>query len=92
MKVEVVIKLSQRVQATVEARDNVKFLGTLERHLQMIAADAGSDAVRSLDAVRDALLPLMNSLRLIWVLSSHFSDDSVMGRLLQRIGAQIGVS
>lgn len=40
--------------------------------------------------MREVLLPLMESLRLVWVLSTHYSDDAKMASLLHRIAMQIG--
>ena len=74
---------------TEEAEDNVRFLGTLERHLRVIAAEA-ADPVQLFDAVTATLGPLLASLRLVWVLSIHYSDDATMGALLQNISLQIG--
>ena len=76
-------------QLTEEAEDNIRFLGTLERHLRVIAAEA-ADPVQLFDAVTATLGPLLASLRLVWVLSIHYSDDSTMGALLQNITVQIG--
>ena len=66
------------LQLTDEARDNVKFLGTLEHHLQIISGDstsvraAAESPAASLRAIVDALNPLMSALRLVWVLSRHY--------------------
>lgn len=45
-------------QLTTEARDNLKFLATLERHLGILEAG-------TLPAVLDAIAPLLNALRLV---------------------------
>ena len=77
------------MQATEEAKDNVKFLNTLERHLRLLA-DPPADTLKAFRLIQEALLPLMESLRLVWVLSSYYSQDDTMGMLLQQIGTQIG--
>jgi dynein heavy chain len=48
-----------------QARDNVKFLSTLERHFKAISSGA-------LSAVADGLLPLMNALRMVWIMSRYY--------------------
>ena len=78
-----------KLQATEEAKENVKFLNTLERHLRLIA-EPPSDSLKAFRSIQEALPPLMESLRLVWVLSSYFSQDDTMGKLLQQIGTQIG--
>lgn len=49
---------SDLARLTLEAQDNVKFLLTLERHFNAIASG-------SLEAVVDALLPMMNAIRMV---------------------------
>ena len=77
------------LQATEEAKDNVKFLHTLERHLRTVSEPPEAD-LEAFQSIQDTLLPLMESLRLIWVLSTYYSQDDTMGSLLQQIGSQIG--
>ena len=50
-----------------QARDNVKFLATLERHFKTISSGP-------LPAVADCLLPLMNTLRMVWIMSRHYGE------------------
>jgi hypothetical protein len=49
----------------VQARDNVKFLSTLERHFKAISSGP-------LPAIADCLLPLMSALRMVWIMSRHY--------------------
>lgn len=42
----------------LEARDNARFLGTLERHLRVLEGG-------SMQAVADALAPMLNALRMV---------------------------
>ena len=51
-------RAAPRAQLTTEARDNLKFLATLERHLGTLEAG-------ELRAVLDAIPPLLNGLRLV---------------------------
>lgn len=53
--------------APAQARDNVKFLSTLERHFKTISSGP-------LPVVADCLLPLMNALRMVWIMSRHYGE------------------
>lgn len=70
-------------QVTEEARDNLKFLTTLERHFKNITSGP-------LPAIVDTLPPTMNALRMVWIISRYYSDDMRMGALFKRIGQEIG--
>lgn len=65
-----------------QARDNVKFLTTLERHFRSISASP-------LTGILDTLPLLMNALRMIWIISRYYSDDAHMGGLFARIGVEL---
>ena len=67
----------------VEAKDNVKFLGTLERHFKNITHGA------SFQVVIDTLPTLMNSLRMVWVISRHYNTDERMVPLMERIAWEL---
>lgn len=43
-----------------------------------------------MQAILDTLPPMMNALRMVWIISRHYSDDQRMGALFQRIGREIG--
>lgn len=66
----------------LEAKDNVKFLATLERHFKNIRNG-------SFSAIVDTLPPMFNALRMVWIISRHYSDDTRMGNLLERIAYEI---
>ncbi|EFJ08822.1 hypothetical protein SELMODRAFT_131043 [Selaginella moellendorffii] len=66
----------------LEAKDNVKFLTTLERHFKTIAGGA-------LPRVLETMNPMVNALRMVWIISRHYSDDARMGSLMERIAHQI---
>ena len=66
----------------VEAKDNVKFLATLERHFKCLANG-------TLLQILDTLTPMTNALRTVWVISRHYSDDNKMGNLMEKIANQI---
>ena len=67
----------------LEARDNVKFLGTLERHLKNLAHGA------NFTIVLETLPALMNSLRMVWVISRHYNTDERMVPLMERIAWEV---
>ena len=83
------LKFSCLLKAAEEARDNVKFLNTLERHLRLISQPP-DHGLQAFEAVQNAILPLLESLRLVWVLSPYYSQDDTMGALLRQIGVQLG--
>ena len=58
--------------------DNVKFLSTLESHFDVLSHGALQDVSRT-------IAPTLRALRMVWVISHHYSDDSHMGTLLARI-------
>ena len=64
------------------ARDNLKFLATLERHFEVLETG-------SLTAVADAMAPLMAALRMVWIISRHYGDDERMGALFSRIATKL---
>ena len=66
----------------IEAKDNVKFLSTLERHLKMMGTAPLPDITESLPS-------LFNGLRMVWVLSRHYNTDERMSGLMQRIAEEI---
>jgi dynein heavy chain len=66
----------------LQARDNVKFLTTLERHFRSVSSGP-------LAGILDTLPPLMNALRMVWIISRHYSDDARMGALFARIATEL---
>ena len=66
------------VQLFEDSRDNYKILRTLERHFGAIAGSP-------VPGIPQMLLPMFNALRLVWAISTHYSDDTHMCALLQRI-------
>lgn len=67
----------------LEARDNVKFLGTLERHFKNITHGA------NFAIVLDTIPAMLNSLRMVWVISRHYNTDERMVPLMERIGWEL---
>ncbi|KAL0246114.1 hypothetical protein GEMRC1_007328 [Eukaryota sp. GEM-RC1] len=68
--------------AFLEAKDNVKFLSTLERHFKTITFG-------NFQAIIDSLPSLLNALRMVWVISRHYNTDDRMKGLLERIAWQL---
>ncbi|ORZ35435.1 dynein heavy chain and region D6 of dynein motor-domain-containing protein [Catenaria anguillulae PL171] len=65
-----------------EAKDNVKFLSTLERHFKTVAS-------APLPVVQDALPSLMNAVRMVWIISRHYNKDERMVPLMSRIAWEL---
>lgn len=66
----------------LEAKDNVKFLTTLERQFKNLASD-------DLNSVEETLPSLMNGLRMVWIISRHYKNSDKMEYLLQLISDEI---
>ncbi|PKU30569.1 hypothetical protein llap_19128 [Limosa lapponica baueri] len=77
------IVLSHLRKHHVEALDNVKFLSTLERHLKTLTYGTG------FNVVLDTIPPLMNTLRMVWIVSRHYNKDERMVPLMERIAWEI---
>lgn len=74
--------LSRPLPPYPQARDNVKFLATLERHFRAIAGGP-------LGGILDTLPLLLNALRMVWIISRYYSDDGHMGSLFARVAADL---
>ena len=66
----------------VEAKDNVKFLATLERHFKNISNG-------NLSQIQDTLESMMNAIRMVWIISRHYNTDERMVPLMERIANEI---
>ncbi|CBY09982.1 unnamed protein product [Oikopleura dioica] len=64
---------------SVEARDNVRFLQTLERHFKNL--QHSNDFCQIIDTIPS----MMNSLRMVWIISRHYNKDERMVPLMERI-------
>ena len=42
-----------------------------------------------LPKVLETLSPMMNALRMVWVISKYYSDDTAMGLLMEKIAHQV---
>ncbi|KAI9102678.1 dynein heavy chain and region D6 of dynein motor-domain-containing protein [Phlyctochytrium arcticum] len=65
-----------------EAKDNVKFLSTLERLFKNIITG-------SLSSVQDSLPSLLNAIRMVWIISRHYNRDERMVPLMSRIAWEL---
>lgn len=66
-----------------EAKDNVRFLSTLERHFKIICYGS------SFHVVAETLPSMMNSLRMIWIISRHYNKDDRMIPLMEMIAWEL---
>ncbi|NXS52178.1 DYH10 protein, partial [Brachypteracias leptosomus] len=73
------VVLSDLKKHHVEALDNARFLSTLEHHLKNLTYGPG------LTVVLDTIPSLMSALRMVWVISRHYSTDEWMMPLMERI-------
>ncbi|XP_036382121.1 dynein heavy chain 10, axonemal [Megalops cyprinoides] len=67
----------------VESVENVRFLSTLERHFKNMAT--GVD----FGVILDTITPMMNGLRMVWIISSHYNKDERMVPLMERIAWEL---
>ncbi|XP_077995609.1 dynein axonemal heavy chain 10-like isoform X2 [Glandiceps talaboti] len=66
-----------------EAKDNVRFLSTLERHFKNLTHGAG------FSIVLDTIPSMMNALRMVWIISRHYNRDERMVPLMERIAWEL---
>ena len=69
-----------------EAKDNVKFLSTLERHFRSVANVTPG---QSLQPIIDTLPSMMTAIRMVWTISRYYNTDEKMMRLLEKIANTI---
>ncbi|KAL3856163.1 hypothetical protein ACJMK2_010948 [Sinanodonta woodiana] len=67
----------------VEAKDNVRFLSTLERHFKNITHGA------TFQVVIETIPSMMNALRMVWIISRHYNKDERMVPLMSRIAWEL---
>ena len=63
----------------IEAKDNVKFLSTLERHFKTLTTCV------DLNVGADLMPSMMNALRMVWIISRHYNTDQRLVPLMERI-------
>lgn len=74
--------MKRLVQLNAEAKDNDKFLNTLERQFNILQA-------HDLQTIEQCLPSLFNGLRLVFIISRHYKDNARMTQLLSTIANQI---
>ena len=62
--------------------DNVRFLTTLERHFKTISTG-------TFGQIQETMLPMMNAIRMVWIISRHFNTDDRMVPLMEMIALEI---
>ncbi|GAB1598225.1 dynein axonemal heavy chain 10 isoform X2 [Argonauta hians] len=75
--------LSDLHKYQIEAKDNVRFLSTLERHFRNISHGS------SFQIVTETIPAMMNALRMIWIISRHYNKDERMVPLMERIAWEL---
>ena len=68
------------VKLHIEANENVRFLSTLERHFKNL-----TQGTVGFNNVIDTIPTMMNSLRMVWIISRHYNKDERMVPLMERI-------
>lgn len=66
----------------LEAKDNVKFLTTVERHFRHMSEG-------NFQTILDSMQSMMNGLRMVWVISRHYNSDERMAPLMETIAGTL---
>lgn len=80
------IQMNELSKLYGEAKDNVKFLQTLERQFKNLNLASAADGLKGLE---ETLPSLMNGLRLVWIISRHYKTDDKMQTLITTISNEI---
>ncbi|CAG5116361.1 unnamed protein product, partial [Candidula unifasciata] len=85
MKTEGDFEFTRRdlMKYATEAKDNVRFLSTLERHFRNIKFGV------TFQSATETIPPMMNALRMIWIISRHYNTDELMVPLMERIAWEL---
>ncbi|GFO07643.1 dynein heavy chain 10, axonemal-like [Plakobranchus ocellatus] len=85
LKIEMDFEFTKKdlIKYAVEAHDNVRFLSTLERHFRNIKYGT------TFQTVTESLAPMMNAMRMIWIISRHYNTDELMVPLMSRIAWEL---
>ena len=57
---------------SIEARENVRFLSTLERHFKNL------QHTNDFTVINDTIPSMMNSLRMVWIISRHYNKVRIL--------------
>ena len=69
------------VKLHIEANENVRFLSTLERDFKDLTTKFSEGFAK----VSETIPKMMNSLRMVWIISRHYNKDERMVPLMERI-------
>ncbi|XP_057687718.1 dynein axonemal heavy chain 10-like isoform X2 [Corythoichthys intestinalis] len=75
--------IDKLVKYCSEAEENVRFLQTLERHFKNLATGT------NFSVFLETIPPLMNSLQIVWLISSYYNNNERMVPLMERIVWQL---
>ena len=76
------MQLKELLHLYTEAKDNVKFLTTLERHFKNIESG-------NLTTMIETIPSMLNALRMVWIISRHYNSDEKMVPLMDLIAIEI---
>lgn len=79
--------LQQFFHQYTEAKDNVKFLGTLDRHFRII--QNLDPKTGSLMPIIDTMSSMMTAIRMVWIISRFYSTEERMVGLLEKVAKLI---
>ena len=68
---------------TGEAKENVKFLTTLERQFKNLASEEG------FNVIQETIPSLMNGLKMVWIISRNYKNIDKMQELISLITDEI---
>ena len=66
-----------------EAKENVKFLTTLERQFKNLASEEG------FHVIQETIPSLMNGLKMVWIISRNYKNSEKMQELISLITDEI---
>ena len=70
-------------QCFIEAKDNARFLSTVDRHMKNITFGT------TFTLVTETLPNLLMALRMVWIISRHYNTDNRMVPMMERIAWQL---
>ena len=73
------------IKLAAEASDNAKFLSTVERHFRTINDGSITSMITTLPS-------LLDSLKMVWMVSRHYNTDERMVPMLERVAHQLTVA
>ena len=73
-----------------DAKDNVKFLSTLDRHFRAIHG-VTADGPLGLQPILDTMQSMMMAIRMVWIISRCYNTEEKMVGLLEKIAELIAI-